>query len=142
MSKLDEFVKENRRTRSISIKEIIEKFGGVVTITGLSYRESDGKQTPVFDVVENNGALLWCNITGLKNVVDKLLEKYDGDLNKLNAELSVQGLQIEIGSTFVKTKKGNDCRPVSILGTVKLNDKPSNCEPDEIKPPDDIDTPF
>ena len=120
MSKLGDIAKSTVGTQAMKIDDIIEKFGGVVTINGLSYAEYKGTRIPVFSFIEGDGLVFWGGCKKLRELADAWEEAY-GDLRAVNDELSCEGVKIKLSPT-IKTKGGNPFRPVAVLGTVKFDE--------------------
>lgn len=108
------------RPQAIKIDDIIEKFGGVVTINGLSYSDYKGTRIPVFSFTEGEGLVFWGGCKKLRELAEAWEEAY-GDLRTVNDELAVEGVKIKLSPT-IKTKGGNPFRPVAILGTVNFDE--------------------
>lgn len=120
MSKLADIAKKSLGAQTIKIDEIIERYGGVVTINDLSYADYKGDRIPVFGFVEGEGTSFRGGCKKLRELAADLEEAY-GDLREVNAALAVEGVRIKINPT-TKTKSGNVFRPVNMLGTVKFED--------------------
>ena len=120
MSKLGDIAKKTVGAQAMSIENIIEQFGGVVTINGLSYTEYKGSQIPVFSFVEGDGCSFWGGCKKLRELPDAWIEAC-GDLRSVNEELSTEGVRIKL-SPKPTTKGGILFRPVAVLGTVKFDD--------------------
>lgn len=131
MSKLGNIAKKVIGTQTVKLDDIIEKFGGVVTINGLSFTEYQGTKIPVFNFVEGEGMNFWGGCKKLRELSDGLIEEYDGDLQAINEDFATVGLKIKI-SPQTKTKAGNPFRPVAIIGEVDLTEPESDGETGEI----------
>ena len=131
MSKLADIAKKSLGTQTIKLDEVIEQFGGVVTINDLSYVEYKGDRIPVFGFVEGEGASFWGGCKKLRELAADLEEAY-GDLRAINEAFQAEGLRIKI-NPLTKTKTGSNFRPVNVLGTVKFDDiTPVNHETGEV----------
>ena len=116
MSKLGDIAKKTLGTQTLKIDEIIEQFGGVVTINSLSYVEYKGDKIPVFGFVEGEGTAFWGGCKKLRELAEAWQEEC-GDLREVNDELSRVGVKIKLSPTMT-AKNGNRFRPVSVLGEV------------------------
>ncbi len=130
MSKLGDIAKSTLGTQAMKIDDIIEQYGGVVTINGLSYADYKGSRIPVFSFVEGEGTSFWGGCKKLRELAEAWVEAC-GDLRAVNDELSVEGVRIKLSPT-IKTKGGNPFRPVAIIGTVPFNDEDIDLETGEI----------
>ena len=140
MSKMANIAKTAVGTQSMKIDEIIDRFGGVVTVNELSYTEYRGDRIPVFGFVEEEGASFWGGCKKLRELAAALEEGY-GDLRGVNEAFQSEGLRIKISPT-TKTKGGNPFRPVTVLGTVKFDDIQPTVNPDTGEVTADENAPF
>ena len=117
MSKLGNIAKKIVGTQTIKIDDIIDKFGGIVTVNGLSYATYKGDRVPVFSFVE--GMAFWGGCKKLRELADALVEEYDGNLEAINDDFRTTGIKLKF-SPIIKTNGGNPFRPVANLGEVNL----------------------
>ena len=119
MSKIGNIAKKVVGMQTVKIDDIIAKFGGTVTINGLSYATYKGDRVPVFSFVEGEGTAFWGGCKKLRELADALTEEYDGDLAAINEDFRHTGVKIKL-SPIIKTNGGNPFRPVAIIGEVEL----------------------
>lgn len=119
MSKLGNIAKKIVGTQTVKIDDIIDKFGGVVTVNGLSYATYKGDRVPVFSFVEGQGMAFWGGCKKLRELADALIEEYDGNLGAINDDFRTTGIKLKF-SPIIKTNGGNPFRPVANLGEVNL----------------------
>ena len=119
MGKLGDIAKKTVGVQAMKIDDIVKKFGGVVTINGLSYTEYKGSRIPVFSFVEGEGLCFWGGCKKLRELAEAWEEVY-GDLRAVNDELAVEGVRIRL-SEKIATKDSKPFRPVSVIGSVKLD---------------------
>ena len=136
MSKLGNIAKKVVGTQTVKIDDIIEQFGGVVTVNGLSFATYKGDRIPVFSFVEGEGMAFWGGCKNLRELADALIEEYDGTLSAINDDFQHTGIKLKF-SPLTKTNGGNPFRPVANLGEVDLT-VDSDVDVDEI---DDSDEP-
>ena len=137
MSKLGNIAKKVVGTQTVKIDDIIEQFGGVVTVNGLSFATYKGDRIPVFSFVEGEGMAFWGGCKKCRELADALIEEYDGNLSAINDDFQRTGIKLKF-SPLTKTNGGNPFRPVANLGEVDLTVDDSDVDVDEI---DDSDEP-
>ena len=121
MSKIGNIAKKVVGMQTVKIDDIIEQFGGVVTINGLSYATYKGDQVPLFTFAEGAGMAFGGGSKKLSEFAQALEKEYGGDLEAINADLKVTGVKIKI-SPLAKTSSGKQYRPVTFLGEVNLSE--------------------
>ena len=131
MSKLGDIARKTVGSQTVKIDDIIEQYGGIVTVNGLSYTEYKGDRVPVFSFAEGEGQAFWGGCKKLRELAAAWEEEL-GDLREVNAELQVEGVRIKLSPT-IRTKGGNPFRPVAVLGTVKFSEC-TDIEPEEVEP--------
>lgn len=144
MSKLGNIAKKVVGTQTVKIDDIIEQFGGVVTVNGLSFATYKGDRIPVFNFVEGEGMAFWGGCKKLRELADALIEEYDGNLGAINDDFRHTGIKLKF-SPLTKTNGGNPFRPVANLGEVDLTVDSDVDEIDDSDEPDIediIETPF
>lgn len=119
MSKLGNIAKKVVGMQTVKIDDIIEQFGGVVTVNGLSFATYKGDRVPVFSFVEGEGMAFWGGCKKLRELADALTEEYDGNLQAINDDFRHTGIKLKL-SPIIKTNGGNPFRPVAIIGEVEL----------------------
>ena len=119
MSKLGNIAKKVVGTQTVKIDDIIEQFGGIVTVNGLSFATYKGDRIPVFNFVEGEGMAFWGGCKKLRELADALIEEYDGNLGAINDDFRHTGIKLKF-SPLTKTNGGNPFRPVANLGEVDL----------------------
>lgn len=119
MSKLGNIAKKIVGTQTVKIDDIIEQFGGVVTVNGLSFSTYKGDKIPVFNFVEGEGMAFWGGCKKCRELAEALIEEYDGNLEAINDDFQRTGIKLKF-SPLTKTNGGNPFRPVANLGEVDL----------------------
>lgn len=130
MSKLGNIAKKVVGTQTVKIDDIIEQFGGVVTVNGLSFSTYKGDKIPVFNFVEGEGMAFWGGCKKLRELADALIEEYDGNLSAINDDFQRTGIKLKF-SPLTKTNGGNPFRPVANLGEVDLTVDSDDVECDD-----------
>ena len=121
MSKLADIAKKVVGNTTIKIDEIVEQFGGVVTINRFEMSEFKGTKIPVFGFVEGAGLKFYGGCKKMRELADALIEEYDGDLRAINDDFRHTGLKVKF-MPLTKTAGGNPFRPVIDLGEVNFDD--------------------
>lgn len=129
MSKIGNIARKVVGMQTVKIDDIIAKFGGTVTVNGLSYATYKGDRVPVFSFVEGEGMAFWGGCKKLRELAQALEEEYDGDLRAINDDFRHTGVKIKL-SPIVKTNGGNPFRPVAIIGEVELETVDDTDEPE------------
>ena len=131
MSKIGSIAQKVIGTQTVKLDDIIEQFGRVVTINGLSYATYNGDRTPLFTFAEGLGMAFGGGSKKLSEFAQALEKEYGGDLEAINADLKVTGVKIKI-SPLAKTSSGKQYRPVTFLGEVDLSEVeiPDDDEPE------------
>lgn len=122
MSKLADIAKKVVGSTTIKIDDIIEQYGGVVTINRLDFADYKGNKIPVFGFVEGAGLRFYGGFKKMRELADALIEEYDGDLGAINEEFRHAGLKLKF-LPLAKTAGGNPFRPVIDLGEVNFDDE-------------------
>lgn len=134
MSRIGNIAQKIIGTQTIKINDIIEQFGGVVTVNGLSFATYKNDKIPVYRFVEGEGMAFWGGCKKLRELADALLEEYDGDLEAVNDDFKRVGIRLKFGP-ITKTGSGNPFRPVANLGDVDLTVS-NEPEVDDLDEPD------
>ena len=121
---------------SIKTADIIAKYPDGICITGVAKKTYNGSTYPVFTFAEDpskyfSGAL------ALTQLVDGMIENYDGNLAELNSDLSREYLKIKL--TKVRTRNGYYFTKVVVVGTVPADDEIVDDETGEVY---DVKAPF
>lgn len=130
MSRIGNIAKKVVGMQTVKLDDIIENFGGVVTINGLSYATYNGERTPIFTFAEGAGMAFGGGSKKLNEFVQALEKEYGGDLEAINADLKTTGVKIKI-SPLAKTSNGKQYRPVTFLGEVNLSELENATADDE-----------
>lgn len=96
--------------------DIISKYPNGICITGIAKNTYNGSTYPVFTFAEEPGKY-FSGATALSQMVDGMLDEYDGNFAELNSDLQKEYLKIKLVKT--RTKKGYNFTKVIIVGTVK-----------------------
>ena len=99
----------------IKTADIIAKYPDGIHITGIAKNTYNGSTYPVFTFAEEPSKY-FSGATALSQMVDGMLDEYDGNLAELNADLQKEYLKIKLVKT--RTKKGYNFTKVIIIGTV------------------------
>lgn len=100
---------------SIKTDDIVQLYPDGICITGVAKANYNGSTYPVFTFAEDPSKY-FSGATALSQLVDGLLEGYDGNLADLNADLQKEYLKIKLVKT--KTKRGYNFTKVIVIGTV------------------------
>lgn len=109
---------------SMKTADIIAKYPDGICITGIAKNTYNGSTYPVFTFAEEPSKY-FSGGTALSEMVDNMIDEYDGNLADLNADLQKEYLKIKLIKT--KTKRGYNFTKVIVIGTVLVK----NIETDE-----------
>lgn len=101
----------------IKTEDIIKKYPDGICITGIAKNTYNGSTYPVFTFAEEAGKY-FSGATALTQLVDGMLEDYDGNLAEINADLKKEHLKIKL--VKAKTKRGYNFTKVVIVGVVPV----------------------
>lgn len=122
MSKIGNIAKKVVGSQTIKIDDIIEQYGGVVTINRMDFSDYKGTQIPVFGFVEGAGLKFYGGFKKMRELADALIEEYDGDLAAINEDFRHHGVKVKF-LPLAKTASGNPFRPVIDLGEVDFDEE-------------------
>lgn len=97
---------------SIKTEDIIEKFGGVITLTDVDIVDIPTGRYPIFKFKEDDSSF-YAGGTILMNIVDDCLEECNGDLSLVKNDLAKDNVKIKLSKA--RTKNGNSITKVDIL---------------------------
>lgn len=97
---------------SIKTEEVIERFGGVITLTDVDIVDIPTGRYPIFKFKEDD-TFFYAGGTILMNIVDDCLEECNGDLQKVKDDLASDNVAIKLSKD--RTKNGNTITKVEIL---------------------------
>ncbi len=132
----------------IKTADIIAKYPDGICITGIAKNTYNGSTYPVFTFAEEPSKY-FSGGTALSQMVDGMIDEYDGNLAELNSDLQKEHLKIKLVKT--KTKRGYNFTKVIVVGTVPVknivedeNGKQIDTDTGEVieSSPDDEDVPF
>lgn len=132
----------------IKTADIIAKYPDGICITGIAKNTYNGSTYPVFTFAEEPSKY-FSGGTALSQMVDGMIDEYDGNLAELNSDLQKEHLKIKLVKT--KTKRGYNFTKVIVVGTVPVknivedeNGKQIDTDTGEVieNSPDDEDVPF
>ena len=124
MNKIAEAANKILDVQTIKIDSVIEQFGNVVTINGLSFVKFKGDRIPVYRFVEGEGLAFFGGNKKLRELAQALEESYDGNLFAINEDFKRVGIKVRLGA-LVKTQSGNPFRPVAKIGLVMFDNEPA-----------------
>lgn len=101
----------------IKTEDIIKKYPDGICITGIAKNTYNGSTYPVFTFAEEPGKY-FSGATALTQLVDGMIEDYDGNLAEINADLKKEHLKIKL--VKAKTKRGYNFTKVVIVGVVPV----------------------
>ena len=99
----------------IKTADIIAKYPDGICITGIAKNTYNGSTYPVFTFAEEPSKY-FSGATALSQMVEGMLDEYDGNLAEINADLQKEYLKIKLVKT--RTKKGYNFTKAIIVGTV------------------------
>ena len=99
----------------IKTADIIAKYPDGIHITGIAKNTYNGSTYPVFTFAEEPSKY-FSGATALSQMVEGMLDEYDGNLAEINADLQKEYLKIKLVKT--RTKKGYNFTKVIVIGTV------------------------
>lgn len=120
MNKIVDAANKILDVQTIKIDSVIEQFGNVVTINGLSFANYKGDRIPVYRFAEGAGLAFWGGNKKLRELAQALEESYDGNLPAINEDFKRVGIKVRLGA-LVKTANGNPFRPVAKIGLVMFD---------------------
>ena len=132
----------------IKTADIIAKYPDGICITGIAKNTYNGSTYPVFTFAEEPSKY-FSGGTALSQMVDGMIDEYDGNLAELNSDLQKEHLKVKLVKT--KTKRGYNFTRVIVVGTVPVknivedeNGKQIDTDTGEVieNSPDDEDVPF
>ncbi len=100
---------------SMKIVDIIAKYPNGICITSIAQRMYDGRTYPVFTFAEEPSKYFSGGIA-LSQLVDGMIDEYDGNLAELNRDLQKEYLKIKLMKT--RTKRGYNFTKAIIVGVV------------------------
>ena len=100
---------------NIKTDDIVQLYPNGICITGVAKNTYNGSTYPVFTFAEDPSKY-FSGATALTQLVDGMLEGYDGNWAALNADLQKEYLKIKLVKT--KTKRGYNFTKVIVVGTV------------------------
>ncbi len=132
----------------IKTADIIAEYPDGICITGIAKNTYNGSTYPVFTFAEEPSKY-FSGGTALSQMVDGMIDEYDGNLAELNSDLQKEHLKVKLVKT--KTKRGYNFTRVIVVGTVPVknivedeNGKQIDTDTGEVieNSPDDEDVPF
>ena len=99
----------------IKTADIIAKYPDGICITGIAKNTYNGSTYPVF-TFDEDPSKYFSGGSALSQLVDGMIEEFDGNLAELNNSLKKEYLKIKLVKT--KTKRGYNYTKVIIIGTV------------------------
>ena len=99
----------------IKTADIIAKYPDGVCITSIAKNTYNGSTYPVFTFAEDSSKY-FSGGKALSQMVDNMLDEYDGNMALLNEDLSKEYLKVKLVKT--KTKRGYNFTRVVIVGIV------------------------
>ena len=99
----------------IKTADIIAKYPDGICITGVAKNTYNGSTYPVFTFAEEPSKY-FSGATALSQMVEGMLDEYDGNLAEINADLQKEYLKIKLVKT--RTKKGYNFTKVIVIGAV------------------------
>ncbi len=100
---------------NIKTDDIVQLYPNGICITGVAKNTYNGSTYPVFTFAEDPSKY-FSGATALTQLVDGMLEGYDGNWAALNADLQKEYLKIKLVKT--KTKRGYNFTKVIVVGVV------------------------
>ena len=99
----------------IKTADIIAKYPEGICITGIAKNTFNGSTYPVFTFAEEPSKY-FSGGKALSDMVDGMIEDYDGNLTEINNDLQKSNLKIKLVKT--KTKRGYNFTKVIVVGLV------------------------
>ena len=99
----------------IKVADIINKYPEGVCITAIAKFTYNGSTYPIFTFAEDTSKY-FSGATALSQMVDGMLDEYDGNLAELNADLQKEYLKVKLSK--IKTKRGYNFTKAIIVGIV------------------------
>ena len=99
----------------IKTDDIVQLYPNGICITGVAKNNYNGSTYPVLTFAEDPSKY-FSGATAISQLVDGMLEGYDGDLAALNSDLQKEYLKIKLVKT--KTKRGYNFTKVIVVGVV------------------------
>lgn len=101
----------------IKTADIIAKYPDGICITAIAKNTYNGSTYPVFTFAEEPSKF-FSGATALSQLVDGMLDEYDGNMAELNSDLQKEYLKIKLVKT--KTKRGYNFTKAIVVGTVPV----------------------